>query len=130
MALERMQQLAHLTALRFQARQADMAKLMRQEAALRANLADLLAARRANAARAHAKTDVALAAGADVRWQVWADQRRAVINAELAQVLARRAALAEQLRIDFGKDQVAGKLLARQIAARRKARGKRDDQLS
>jgi hypothetical protein len=96
--------LAVLTAVALRAAQAEMADLKQREADLRQNLADL-AAQKLRDVRAEA--DPALIAGADLRWQQWVDQRRAAVNAELAQVLALIENRQHRLRGLFGRDQAA-----------------------
>lgn len=99
--------LQHMTGLKFRATQSEMATLRAREAALRRNLEHLVQTRRTQAQAPRAADDAALVAGADIRWHRWVDQRRAVINHELAQVLAQKAACRVRLQKAFGKDQAA-----------------------
>lgn len=130
MALVRLDALGRVTGLRLRALQAEMTQLLTQETALRRNLSDLSAARRQHLRVTEGEDGLATTAGAEVRWQAWVDQRRSVVNSELAQILARKSDLAQQLRIAFGKDQVVQALLVKQAIAWRKARQSRQDQLS
>lgn len=117
--------LDRLTALALQAIQAEMRALTNQHDALRQSLAQLTAQRQDLAQRARASDDAALIAGADLRWQYWVDQRRAAINLELAQILARQEACRTRLRMAFGRNQAAARLnqlsdlAARQTALRK-----------
>lgn len=130
MDLKQLKGLRDLARLQFQARQREMAELRQQEAALRQNLADLLGDRAARDAAKAGAADPAMRAGADVRWHVWIDQRRAVINQELAKVRARMAALEPKLRRAFGKDLVAQQLQKTALEDARQEAARRDDQLS
>lgn len=109
--------LQQMAALRFRAVQSEMAALLAKETALRQNLDQLVHARRSQVEAQRADDDVALVAGADVRWHRWVDQRRGVINTELAQVLAQKAACHVRLQTAFGKDQAAQELLKRAMSA-------------
>lgn len=111
----RMGRLAQLTAVRLQAAQTEMAKLNRQEAALRNNLAQLVADRTAASDQALARGGATPLAGTDIRWHAWVDERRATINAELAHILALKEACATRLKRAFGRDQAA-QMLQRQAA--------------
>jgi hypothetical protein len=113
MELKRIKALGRITALKHHAIQIEMAALLARERALRRNLADLASERKATSEVERSADDPARVAGAEVRWQVWVDQRRATINAELAQVLAQKADCTARLRLAFGKDQVAQALVYR-----------------
>jgi len=109
--LRRIASLAQMTGLAFRAAQGEMAALQRKEDELRANLATLVADRQAQAERALNAGTPGLMAGADMRWHRWGDQRRATINAELANVLARKEACKAKLQQAFGRDQATKKLV-------------------
>lgn len=111
MELKRVKGLGQVTNLKYRAHQTEMATLLAREASLRRNLADLVSERDATAAVRRSSDDPALIAGALIRWHAWVDQRRATINGELAQVLAKKAECAQRLRHAFGKDQVAQALI-------------------
>ncbi|WP_322891193.1 MULTISPECIES: hypothetical protein [unclassified Yoonia] len=105
---DRVGELAVLTGLALRAAQAEMAELKAREADLRQNLTDLLAQKTRDP---RPQNDPALIAGADLRWQQWVDQRRATVNAELAQVLAQIDNRQRRLRGLFGRDQAARALV-------------------
>lgn len=107
----RFEGLAALSGLTFRAAQARMAKLLAREADLRRNLAQLTESRSAQARASRAPNEAALVAGADIRWHHWVDQRRAIINTELAQVLALQDNCRVALKQAFGRDQAAQTLL-------------------
>lgn len=117
--------LVKIADLRYQSVQFEMAVLLEQEYGLRANLQQLTAQKQAAAITMETGNDYAVAAGVDLRWHHWVDQRRAVINMELAKVLAQQAELRLRLRQAFGKSQVAQAIAtqsamhARQVKARR-----------
>ena len=105
---DRVRELAVLTGLALRAAQAEMAKLKAREADLRRNLIDLSAQK---IREPIPQDDPALIAGADLRWQHWVDQRRAAVNAELAQVLAQIDSRHQRLRGLFGRDEAARALV-------------------
>lgn len=119
--IDRTGDLADLTGLALRAAQAEMAKLKRREADLRQNLIDLSARKSRNP---RPQDDPALVGGADLRWQRWVDQRRAAVNAELAQVLALIDNRDRRLRVLFGRDQAA-RALADQAHKDRRLRRER-----
>jgi hypothetical protein len=82
-----------------------MAALLRREKGLRENYAQLTQSKQSQANAQRAPDDAALAAGADIRWRQWVDQRQAAINAELAQLLAQKESCKQRLKIAFGRDQ-------------------------
>lgn len=110
--------LPQVTGLILQKARADLATLQQKAGGLRRNLADLGAQRADWAQVARPADDPALIAGADLRWQQWADQRRAAINNELAQVMAQIALAQQRLQRAFGRDQAA-QALARQAVKNR-----------
>lgn len=108
MSADRIGELAVITGLALRAAQAEMAEFKAREADLRQRLIDL-AAQKTRDPRPH--DDPALIAEADLRWQRWVDQRRAAVNAELAQVLAQIDSRQQKLRGLFGRDQAARALV-------------------
>lgn len=106
-------QIQQLTSLALQKAQSDLAQLNARAQALRRNLSDLTAQRSHRAQTLPAGDDPAFLAGADLRWQQWTDQRRAVINMELARVLALIDQSEGRLRRAFGRDQVVQTLAGR-----------------
>ena len=105
------QGLAQLTALEFRSARAEMAQLAQREARLRQNLDQLLNSKQERAATTMLPTEAAFAAGARVRWLQWVDQRRAVINTELAQVMALKEGCRTKLNQAFGRDQAVQALV-------------------
>jgi hypothetical protein len=98
---------AHLMAVR-----ARYANLSNQEDRLCENLAQLAKDKNRTGNRDH-KDDPALVAGVDVLWHKWVDQRRGVINIELARVRAAKSECQRHLRQAFGKDHALGSLCER-----------------
>lgn len=123
----RMKGLVDLSAVSFRAAQAKMAELLTREAGLRRNLAQLTDSRAAQAKAPRQSDEAALIAGADIRWHHWVDQRRAVINTELAQVLALQEKCRAQLVRAFGRDQVAQTLLGQLVEADQVKKQRRAD---
>ena len=124
--LRRLSALTQVTAVALQAAQTEMAQLNREEMALRDTLAQLVADRAAQTDQALADGAATPLAGTDIRWHAWVDGRRATLNAELANVLARKEACQSRLRLAFGRDQAAQALakkvtLQAQIIAIRRA---------
>ena len=117
-------QLTQLSAIRFRAAQAEMAQLRLREDRLRSNLAQLIQQKetQADAMRDGA---AAIVAGADVRWHQWVDQRRTVINAELAQVRALQEGCRAKLSNAFGRDQAVQDLNAKLTAEAKFAQQRR-----
>ncbi len=99
------------------AAEARLAALRREEADLRGRLAALEAARRDRAGRALAP-DLALRAGADLRWEAWVGGRSAEMTAELARLLARIEGAKAELRREAGRRAAVEDLLARERAGR------------
>lgn len=114
-----------LTTLQLRAEEAKFAELKRREAEIRQVLADLKSERAGRMATVGQAPDLAFAAGADVRWLCWVDQRRSALNVELAQLLAVQDAMREALRRAFGRDQAAKALLDREEKTRARIRARR-----
>jgi predicted nucleic acid-binding Zn-ribbon protein len=110
---DRTRELHGVTQLALRAVQTEMAALKSKEAGLRQNLQALTAQKTQQANQQRAADDPAMIARADLRWQHWVDQRRAAINAELAQVLALNADCQQRLQHVFGRDQAARALVTR-----------------
>ena len=105
---ERLKDLAQLRALtdaKFVAVQSEMAALQQKERAVRAQLSDLVVRRAAAAQRLQGGEDAAAAAGADVRWHRWIDQRRKKLNQELSAILSDKVAIRVQLQKSFGRNE-------------------------
>jgi len=116
-----------LTGLNFRAAQSEMAALLQQEARLRTNLADLIESRRARAMQSGLPDDPAMIAGADLRWHRWVDQRRAIINGELAQILSAKESCRAKLQRAFGRDQAAQAMSEREARAQLQISKRRSD---
>ena len=99
--------LVQVTRLRFQVDQAKLAELSAKEQALRQNLHDLVVQRKNQAPVVGKRDDPASVAGVGLQWQLWVDQRRRAINAELALLFAQKAECQAKLRKSFGQDQAA-----------------------
>lgn len=97
--------------------EARLAALRREEAELRERIASLERARRDRAGRALAP-DLALRAGADLRWEAWVGRSSAEMTAELARLLARIEDAKASLRREAGRRAAVEDLLAREKAAR------------
>ena len=110
MNFEDVKALGGLTEAAFLAAQAKLAKLSRQECALRDKLRGLQNDRNALARTERPADDAALAGGADVRWFQWIATRQTRLNAELAQVLALKAHQLELVRKAHGRQEALSKL--------------------
>jgi len=100
-----------------------LARLRREEAELRRQIATLEAARRARVAEALA-TDVALRAGVDLRWEGWIDSRASALSTELARLMACIEIAREDLSRSFGRRMAAEDLAhrARSVVAAQRLR--------
>ena len=117
--MTRTERLQQLTQLRLQADQARLAAVTLKETNLRQTLQDLAHQRKQRLHAPEGSGDAASVAGADLNWQLWVDQRRTTINAELARTLAEKEEVTVALRRSFGQDQAAQRLhQAAQTAAR------------
>ncbi|KPP89274.1 MAG: hypothetical protein HLUCCA08_03520 [Rhodobacteraceae bacterium HLUCCA08] len=117
--LQQMRGLVSLLEARFAAGQARLAQHQEKVRALQDGLAALGA--RHDAAQAD---DPAFRAGAYLRWNVWADERRKQINRQLAEARAGEESLKAELRVSLGKLEAARGLEAqlRADAIRKAAR--------
>lgn len=122
--------LTQLTNARFEAAQTKMAGILQREAGLRDALAQLEGSRHEQAIKGRSPYDPALAAGADLRWHRWIDQRRAILNIELAQVLALKDGHRAALRSAFGRDHAVATLRARVAAAQARKIARKTDYLA
>jgi hypothetical protein len=98
-------QLTALTQMALQQVQGEMQALQRKEADLRANLLTLTTEKQQQPQDTMTW-----------RWHIWVDQRRATINAELAQVLAQMDHCRRRLTKVFGRN-LAAEALLRQVQA-------------
>jgi len=118
----RIEALVEVTRLRLQVDQAKLAKLRAKETALRKNLHDLVVQRKSQTPIVGNGDDPATIAGVGLQWQLWVDQRRRAINAELALLFAQRAECQAKLRKSFGQDQAAQALCNKTQAHEKKIR--------
>lgn len=112
----------------WQAQQAGLRQLARQEGELRLALSELDAMRRGAQALPDQQLAAPRAIGADLLWQGWTQRKRQELNMQLAQVLVRKAEKIEALRQAFGRAEAVAELLQSQQAARRKIVQDRDAQ--
>lgn len=103
----RLQQLTQVTGLRFQADQGHLAKVSARETDLLRNLYELNVQRAQKAEIGGGSDDAASLAKVNLNWQLWIDQRRTAINAELALVRAEKVECIAQLRMSFGQNEAA-----------------------
>jgi hypothetical protein len=114
-------QLKHAMDADYQAQQAALQDVVRQEADLRRALAEL------EELRVEARTMPAdqLAApraiGADLLWQGWTQRTRQDLNVKLALILVQKAEKMSALRYAFGRAEAVNNLIAQEKTARRKA---------
>lgn len=125
--VNRVRELCRLTELKLRAEEARFAEQRRREMEIRALLSDISSERAARMSTVGQTPDAAFVAGADMRWLRWVDQRRAVLNSELARVLAAQDRLRGALRHAFGQNQAAKALLDRKMSERALARARRAD---
>jgi len=104
--------LGQLTSVVHQSAQSRLAREVAQEMELRHALERLSGSFR-NVERG---PDVAFRAGADVAWRTWVEQRRTLINAELAKCLVRQAKARNAAALAFGRNQAVSELDARERA--------------
>lgn len=105
MIKDQLLQLAEITDAVFQSAQTVLAKEVLREKELRAVLKALVADQSNRAEQIMAEPDAALIAGADVQWRAWVEQRRRLINAELAKCLVAQARHREAAAKAFGRHQ-------------------------
>jgi len=90
-----------------------------EEADLRAKLARLDARIDQNKA-AEAENHMMRAIGADLLWQGWTTRTRRQLNIELAQILARKSAVMDRIRVAFGRQQAVEFLRNAEMTDRKK----------
>lgn len=122
--------LARLSAVKLDAEQAKMAETLRRETSIRESLANLDRRRQSRFDATIQADDTALIAGADIRWHQWIDQRRIVLNTELAQVLALKDGHKKTLRTAFGRDQAINTIKSRAAKARDLSQKRKSDYMS
>lgn len=109
-----------VTSMMFQASQSKLAAASAREKELRQNLEALVISRRDRALATLGSSDASYVAGADGSWQIWVEQRRRLINAELGKCLVQQDQLRDAARKAFGREQAAKAILKREEIARRK----------
>ncbi|WP_324753299.1 hypothetical protein [Roseovarius sp. Pro17] len=114
---------------RYQAQQAVLRDLARQEGDLRRALSDLDDMRQGARALPDDQLAAPRAIGADLLWQGWTQRTRQELNVQLAQVLVRKAEKMSALRQAFGRAEAVSQLLVQEKTARRKAAQDRDLQV-
>lgn len=102
--------LAKITRTAMDVAQGKMQKLLAQETAVRAQLEALQSSRQVWAPEGSS----ARSASADVKWQIWVDQRREELNFDLARLFVKKDLARAQLKRAFGKDQTVKALLKKQ----------------
>lgn len=102
----------------------NIGSILVEEAELRAKLARL-DARIAQNKGAESDTHMIRVVGADLLWQGWTTRTRRQLNIELAQILARKSAVMDRVRIAFGRQQAVEFLRATELSDRRKRATKR-----
>lgn len=112
--------LGQLAGVVYESERAALLRLADREAGIHAQLRDLNAARAAQSTAERSADEPAMIAKADMRWHRWIDQRREVLNRELAQVLALKSQQQMKLQTAFGRHQATLKL-AQRAAAKAKA---------
>ncbi len=110
--------LLRLTDAALRAEQARMAHCNREISALQDQIAALKAPGKA-AQATESEPDPAQRAGADLRWQMWAEERRKALNLELAKMRAAQDSLRASLATAFGKHQATSALCDREVELRR-----------
>ena len=116
--------LAEVARAAAEAAEARLAALRREDAALVAKVEAIETARAARAAQAVAG-DPALMAGADLRWEAWAEARVEAIQRDRALLRARMEEAREALRLRFGRQVATEALAARARAERARQRERR-----
>lgn len=131
MSLKRdLAQLARLTDAALLAAQSKMASAKAREAELRDALQSLNNSRSERAAATLGQVDAALVAGADAQWLTWVEQRRRLINAELAKCLVTQDHCQQEVRRAFGRDQAVIALEKTRMAGVKRTAARRSDYTS
>ena len=116
-----LRQMVQITGMAYHRTRQDLARVIEEERALRAELAQLQ--KMQTLPQIQSGQDIARAAsGADVLWQGWLARNRSMRNMALARVLALKAHHQAQTRKAFGKHRVAQDLLAKEDENVRKKR--------
>lgn len=102
------EQIEALNDLKFRKKQQAFFKILSAEERLRAKLAQLSHLERDNA---KSEMEQMQHIGADVIWKTWVNRTRAALNTELAQILARKEMMRDDVRKDYAKVAVAAELV-------------------
>ena len=100
--------------------------ILTEESTLRGKLAQLdaqIAANQDKCANAHALNVV----GAQILWQGWTTRTRRQLNAELAQVMARKLVAIDRVRTAFGRQRAVEMMMATKRLNQRKHRNRQRD---
>jgi len=115
---KQLRELAALTEVIFSAQSAKMQKLMAQQGSLKAKYAELCA--QEEKVQAQFSQDPGLRmAQTDVLWRVWLGRQKAAVNAELALLAVEKERTLEELRVAFGRRDVAAALARQDLFSRR-----------
>lgn len=113
--------LARLTDAAFHADMSNFRRITKEEATLRATLADLdRQVRESMTASAEGLTDWR-ATGADHAWRKWLSGKRAETNMKLARVLVRKSEATTRLKLSFARNQVSTELVEKLAEEARQA---------
>ncbi|WP_458789559.1 hypothetical protein [Yoonia sp. MH D7] len=123
-------QLSRLTSVALLAAQSEMAVAKARETELRATLKSLYLSRNARAVATLGLADTSLVAGADSQWLIWVEQRRRLINSELARCLVVQDRCLQAVRRAFGRDQAVAALERARKAGAKKDAARRADYTS
>ena len=110
---KKLDQLARIINTEFHIVQLELAKLRQRETELREALRSLSASLQTRSLLQ--ETDTSLVGGADINWQAWVEQRRRLINRELALCLVEQEKARESAQKAFGREQAVKSLIKRQI---------------
>ena len=110
--------LGEVTEALYRAEAVRMQTLLHEESRLREALARLDAQYAANSALPEADLDGLRQIGGDMIWRGWVGRKKAELQSELAQVLARKGQIVGKLRRAFGKAQAVERMTATARAQR------------
>lgn len=119
--VKRLKQLTMIVEAELNIAQMNLANLRRREMEMREALTALSVALRDRVNASQDDPDVARLAGADVNWQAWVEQRRRLINQELALCLATQDQSKEAVAKAFGREQAVLDLQKRSLARLKRA---------
>ena len=102
--------LVHLTQVRFDSDQARLARITAAENELRAHIGGLTQQQSRRALNRSEQLDSAVVMGVDMRWDIWAEQRKTRLNQQLARLLVEKEHCVRQMRQSFAKHTAAQEL--------------------